>query len=219
VLLGAEQHDIGMAAWDLSPSRNPDTGLPHSFTQMPLGAHLELWTEGPRRLLRQSRYAALLAAMHGRRLYDGRDLAQMQPAQADAIREFVARQRRFEAQLLAALRTDPSTAPAVAGEVLARNSQLVWTWDFLSLALCLDWAPTVAREVPTSDGPVDLELERRSSGAHTLDPWPFAESSVSVRCEGQLLTGAFDTDEQLHEALSVAPWVTLQFELRPAGRR
>ena len=51
VCLGAEQHDIGMAAWDLTPTRNPDTGLPRSFMEMPLGVHLELWSAGPRHLV------------------------------------------------------------------------------------------------------------------------------------------------------------------------
>ncbi|HEY2594793.1 MAG TPA: DUF3891 family protein, partial [Chloroflexota bacterium] len=27
VALGAEQHDVGMAGWDLAPVRNPETGL------------------------------------------------------------------------------------------------------------------------------------------------------------------------------------------------
>src|ERR1700704_5035327 len=68
VCLAAEQHDIGMATWDLAPTFNPATGLPHSFVEMPVGTHLKLWSEGPRRLLAQSRYAALLASMHGLRL-------------------------------------------------------------------------------------------------------------------------------------------------------
>ena len=34
VALGAEQHDVGMARWDLDPVRNPQTGLPNSFMEM-----------------------------------------------------------------------------------------------------------------------------------------------------------------------------------------
>ena len=65
VCLGAEQHDIGMAAWDLAPTLNPETGRPHSFMELPIATHLELWTNAPSRLLAQSRYAALLISMHG----------------------------------------------------------------------------------------------------------------------------------------------------------
>ena len=57
VCLAAEQHDIGMADYDLTPERNPETGLPRSFMEMPIGLHLQLWTQGPRRVIKQSRYA------------------------------------------------------------------------------------------------------------------------------------------------------------------
>src|SRR5437763_8520911 len=67
VCLAAEQHDIGMADWDLEAARNPETGLPRSFMEIPIDAHLKMWHTGPRRLLRQSRYAALLTSMHGMR--------------------------------------------------------------------------------------------------------------------------------------------------------
>lgn len=77
VCLAAEQHDIGMADWDLTPTRNPATGLPYSFTEMPLDNHVECWRAGPRRLLSQSRYASLLTARHGRRLYELRKLDEL----------------------------------------------------------------------------------------------------------------------------------------------
>jgi hypothetical protein len=214
VCLGAEQHDIGMARWDLAPTRNPDTGLPRSFIQMPLSLHLELWTDGPPRLVRQSRYAALLASMHGVRLYERRDLDQLSRADAASVRSFLIEQRRFHRDLLASLRSDPATAPAAGPELVSRNSQLIWTWDFLSLALCLDWAPCSVREVPTADEPVELQL--RPSGApgrFTVDPWPLATPTVTVRCEGQRLTGRFDSDDALRQALARAPWETVEFEL------
>jgi hypothetical protein len=216
VCLGAEQHDIGMAAWDLAPTRNPETGLPHSFTQMPLDVHLELWKAGPRRLLRQSRYAALLAAMHGRRLYEIRDLERVPPETSDAIRAFLEGQRRFEAEVLDALRADPATALAAREEVVARNSQLVWTWDFMSLALCLNWAPTAAHDVPTAQGSVELELRPADGPAKfMIDPWPFRSSRVVLRCEGQRLTGSFETERELHDELTRAQWETVEFELVP----
>ena len=91
VCLAAEQHDIGMAQWDLAPERNPQTGLPRSFTQMPIGVHLALWDGAAERLVRQSRYAALLVSMHGMRLYQQRDLDRLEPADADAIRDLLQR--------------------------------------------------------------------------------------------------------------------------------
>jgi hypothetical protein len=220
VCLAAEQHDIGMAAWDLEPTLNPDTGLPHSFIEMPLETHVALWTAGPRRLLAQSRYATLLASMHGARLYEMRDLDRMTPDQAQTVRRFLSDQRRLQDRLLISLRNDPATAAATASaadpETVKRNSDLIWTWDFMSLAVCLDWAPCSARNVPTTSRPVDLELTPTGTGRLKLDPWPFATETVAVHCEGRRLEGTYDSEEALQTALANAPWETAHFELRSA---
>ena len=217
VCLSAEQHDIGMAAWDLAPTLNLETGLPHSFIEMPLAVHLELWSAAASRLLRQSRYAALLVAMHGRRLYEMRDLSRFQAPEVDAVRGFLARQRQFEQALLRALRDDPITAPSASDELVVRNSQLLWIWDFLSLALCLDWAPTSARAVPSAGEPVDLRLETGGApGRMTFDPWPFSAEPVKVRCEGQRLRQRFEDEEEMRRALAGAAWETIELELVPA---
>src|ERR1700683_1776724 len=54
--LGGAQHDIGMAEWDLRPTLNRDTGLPHSFIELPVATHIGLWAAAPNKLLSQSRY-------------------------------------------------------------------------------------------------------------------------------------------------------------------
>ena len=71
---------------------------------------------------------------------------------------------------------------------MRRNQQLVWRWDSLSLGLLLDWT---------------LEL----------DPWPFRDDRVSLRCEGRRLEGRFDDEEAMRAALGAAPWVTIELEL------
>ena len=210
VCLAAEQHDIGMAGWDLEPSFNPDTGLPHSFVQMPLEVHLALWSGAARRLLRQSRYAALLTSMHGVRLYQLRDLDKLPPEQADAVRAFFAGQREFQAELKRTSIADPP-------ELLERNSDLIWTWDGFSLALCLGWPPWSARNVPVAEGPaVEVRLTPDLAGSIAVDPWPFSTDQVTVHCEGQRLPATgYATDDELRAGLAAAPWETLAIELRP----
>jgi hypothetical protein len=202
--LAAEQHDIGMADWDLVPSRNPQTGRPHSFIEMPIEVHMQLWREAPRRLLAQSRYAALLVSMHGMRLYEMRDLSRLSAADAAAVTDFLATSRAFQRELAASLGVDDAQ--------LRRNSDLIWTWDFLSLALCLDWAPCKAKAVPSAEGPVELTLAPDG----TLEPWPFTKQAVSLRVEGRRLTERYDADQKLAAALASARWETVCFELRSA---
>ena len=149
VCLAAEQHDVGMAAWEGRPTLNPETGLPRSFMELSLHEHLEIWWSAAPLVLPQSRYAALLVSMHGSALYERRDLSRLSPHDVERVRAFLAGQAELQARLLADLRADPRTAAAAADDVVRRNQQLVWTWDSLSLGLLLDWS---------------LDL----------DPWPFA---------------------------------------------
>jgi hypothetical protein len=170
--------------------------------------------------------------MHGTRLYEQRDLSLLTPEQADRVQAFFADQGNLERELLDSLRADPLTADSATDERVGRASQLIWIWDWLSLALCLDWAPDSAHAVPTADEPVELALrvgEELSGGggspgtvppapdaarALTLTPWPFRQPTVTVRCEGQRLTDRCADAEELREALAQAPWETIRFELR-----
>lgn len=218
VCLAAEQHDVGMAGWDLEPTLNTTTGRPHGFTELPLETHLALWTEGPRTVMTQSPHAALLVSMHGAGLYERRDLSKAEPSDAAAIRSFLADQRSFQEHLAEALRADPASASAVEADRIARHSRLVWTWDALSLALLLDWAPYRTEDVPTAGDPVALDLTTLDPAAarFSLDPWPFATETVTVSCPGRRLEGRFVDEDEMRRALELAPRRTLAFELVPA---
>ena len=215
VALGAEQHDVGMGRWDLAPLRNPQTGLPQSFIEMGPVANAGLWTQGPRRLVSQSRYAALLAIKHGRRLYERFDAGAAAPEEAAAVTAFLEHAADLERSLRSALRADPFTAPYATDEVVERNSRLLWTWDTVSLALLLDWAPLTLHAVPAADGTADVALAAVSSAPATvsLDPWPFGTDEVRLHCEGRRLTHGYEDDGGLARALAEAPWETVEFTL------
>jgi Protein of unknown function (DUF3891) len=216
VCLGATQHDIGMALWDREPGFNPRTGLPCSFMEMPLPLHLELWSAAPHRVATQSRYAALLVSLHGTALYGQRDLARLEPQAAAAIRAYLAGQRDLQRELIRQLRSDPAAAPSSSDALIERNQRLVLGWDWLSLALCLRWAPTRFEGVPAADGPVAIELAP-GSGADvlTLDPWPFRSERVELKTEGRLLRGRFADEASMRAAIDAAEWVTVRFALVP----
>jgi hypothetical protein len=214
VCLAADQHDVGWGSWDEEPLWQPQTGRPRSFMEMPLDAHLGLFTQGPRRLVSESRYVALLASMHGWRLYARRDLNQLPAEDARAIERFLAEQRAFQAELIDSLRADPLVAWHVGDERLERNSLLIWTWDYLSLALCLDWAPATAKSAPAATGGVDLNLTYdRDHDVHRLDPWPLRTPAATVRCEGRRLPRRFDSERELRDAFADARWETLELRL------
>jgi hypothetical protein len=120
------------------------------------------------------------------------------------VKAFLAEQRAFQERLGATLRLDP--------DQLERNSLLIWTWDYLSLALCLDWNPATARGCPTTNGQVDVELAIHD-GVARLDPWPFAGDAVTVRAEGRRLERRYANAEAMQRAFAAARWETLELRL------
>ena len=202
VCLGALQHDVGMAEWDLRPARHPGTGLPVQFFELDRPTHLALWTAAPQKVLTQSRYAALLVSLHGTGLYDRFPPRTDDPAIARAVAEYLDGQRALQRRWAAEL--------GVADAQLRRHQALLATWDGLSLALCQARLPYKADGFALRAAPGDE--------TYALDPWPFgAADRLEVRVEGRRLTGAPYPDEAaLHAALDAAPNLTLRLVLVPA---
>ena len=151
--LAAEQHDVGWADADLAPSPGPD-GRPLSFAEQPRTAHLAIWRGAARRLLAQSRYAALLVSLHGTSLYERVDAAAPPPDVAAAIRAYLDEERTLQSALATGL--DP-------GEV-DRNRRLLLALDRLSLMLCHGRATTLA-DVPGAHGSTTIRCEPAGEAA------------------------------------------------------
>src|SRR4051812_41149960 len=176
--LAADQHDVGMALWDLAPDLDPATGLPVPFTAMPLATHLRLWASAPQRLLSQSRVAALLVSLHGTTLFARRDLTRLDPADADEVRAYLAGQRALQERLGA--ETDVDVAPR------PRLRRQLFGGDWLSLALLRGWAPASPPGAPGAGGDVELQLTRRAGReVHAVRPWPFVAEDLHVVAEGR----------------------------------
>jgi hypothetical protein len=204
IALGAEQHDVGWALFDLQPGLSAETGLPRSFLELSPEEHLQIWSDAPDRLRSASAYAALVVSLHGASLSELRLRGADQGH--DGLERHVERERERQASLRAAIGSSVQET-----DVIRRQ---MWTWDGLSLALCHGWEPFTARDVPALEGLVDVELRRTGPGASfTLDPWPLAESTVEVRCEGRRLAGDYPDEQAMQRALNDAEPVTLAFIL------
>ncbi|HEU4974449.1 MAG TPA: DUF3891 family protein [Baekduia sp.] len=210
VCLGAEQHDVGMALWDLEPALDPETGLPAPFYRMDRRTHLTLWEQAPRRLLTQSRYAALLVSLHGTGLYERFPPRTDDPEILAAVDAYLAGQRGLQTRLAAEL-----GAPE---DELRRNQALLAAWDDLSLAVCQAALPRTVPDVPSAGGPVAVTAAADGDRGVIVDPWPFAADQVEVRFEGRRLAGRFADARALRDALERAEHVALRLELHPAAR-
>jgi hypothetical protein len=218
VCLAAEQHDVGMAAWDAEPALNAATGLPYSFAEIPRRTHVALWGSAASIVLPQSRYAALLVSLHGTGLYETYDAANVPPEDNQAVQEYLSREHAFQEELLDSLRSDDRYAPYAAPDVVTRNRLLVARFDGISLALCHGVRVEHAHErVPTADGETTLTATpvEGDPGEYVIDPWPFREEAVTLVYEGRRLAGRFTDEQAMRDALRRAPWLTLTTRLRP----
>ncbi len=196
VCLAAEQHDVGWTGWELAPELDAATGLPYTFADLPVPRRLALWAGAGKRLVPQSRYAALLVSLHGTLLVER---FPPPPEHAAIVDAYLGRERAFQETLRRSLGAGPVE--------LARNRELVFTWDALSLALVhgVSDSRAVAGFTLSADGP------------HVrVAPWPFSEPQFAVSFEGRVLGGTFTDESAMRAALDAAPWVVVETPLRPA---
>jgi hypothetical protein len=217
VCLAAERHDDGWLGWEAAPTRNPATGRPFSFREVPRPEHLAIWSAAGPTVLALGRYPALLVSLHGTGLYERHD-----PAQGPTdpgVQAFLNQEQAFQTRLLTALQSDPDFAVHAATDAIARNRRLIAVWDALSLAIC--GGQRERRQVggvPTVDGETVLSVlpERRDPARVAVAPWPFAEEVVTLRFEGRHLSGHFADETTMRAALGHAPWVSFVVRLHPA---
>ena len=138
VVLGAEQHDIGWSSFDLRPPLNRDTGLPRNFLELSVAEHLAIWHAAPERLLSQSAHAALVVSMHGSSLSQLRLSVGAGDEDTPPLRAHIADEHERQSALRAALGVSEAQAE--------RTRRQMWTWDGLSLALCMGCVHRVCRE-------------------------------------------------------------------------
>lgn len=222
VVLAAAQHDIGWLWWEMSPTLNPRTGLPYTFREMPTAVHLDIWSPAGPLALSYGPYVALLVSKHGSGLYQRfHDFDRDTDEEAAAAHAYLREAAAFEDSLIEDLERQTAYAADATPENIERNRRLIGLWDGMSLGICHGLRePQTFSGVPAADGAeIDLELTPldESGSRIAVDPWPFADDEVQLLTHGRRLSGTFDDEEAMLDALSAAPWVRLAFTLIPKG--
>jgi hypothetical protein len=155
VCLAAEQHDVGWADADLAPLLKD--GRPVAFLAVPRAAHVAIWRDAARRMLAQSRYAALLVSLHGTSLYERVDPDAHPPALATQIRAYTREERALQAALSAGL----------DAEEIDRNRRLILALDRFSLALCHGTATTLEAVPAAGGGSATIRVEPAQAASPT----------------------------------------------------
>ena len=194
-------HDRGWAEWDAAPGLHPESGVPRSFTEMPLGDALPIWSKSITECADRHGWPAAGVAGHFLWL-----LAESSNADEPAALAWRDEMQAFESQLRAADNV-PSHAAA------DQTTELVRLFDWLSLWLCC-YCPLTADDqssIPSTEIDCPALSERRSVLRHvefrdgesvaTIDPWPLAVETLQVvaGCR-RVAAGRYASTEELLKA-------------------
>jgi hypothetical protein len=215
VCLAAEQHDIGFLEWEQSPTLNSETGLPHTFREMPRRMHLAIWTSGIQQMLRFGRYSALLVSRHFTGLAQ-RNGHEGTVEEEQLLIEFLERQDAFQTSLKTSLANDFYYGEFSTEEVLRHHQQLVSLWDWMSLILChgLEAPQTVTWPAwKQTGGELRLTPIPAAGAKVKIEPWPFRVPGLKLVCEGRRLLRAYKNEHEMREGLKAAAPVVLAITL------
>jgi hypothetical protein len=219
VCLATLQHDIGWHRWEGAPTLNSTTGYPYSFTELPTAVSVDIWTRVKEVVTPLGRYPTLLISLHGTGLFQRYTSWQRSTEAIQLVEQYLSQEEVFQQHLVNVLQSDPHYECYANPTALARNRQLVATWDTLSLMLCMGvHEPRQVEQVPTATGETNLVLAPIDANPTriTVAPWAFRSDSVTLVFEGRVLRQSFVSEEAMREALRTADWVTIMTTLTPA---
>jgi hypothetical protein len=212
----AEQHDIGFLAWELAPTLDAETGLPHSFLNMPDEMHVDIWASGVQQLLRYARYPALLVSLHFSEI--GRQARSADGLDGCGLEKFLKDQEALQHTLLTSLRNDAYYGADIADEKVDNDRQFVSFMDWMSLLICSGFReemlkPGEPREFAGHTFRLAPALGK--SNDVTVAPWPFQHERVRLVWEGRRLLKRYADEAEMREALRAAARITMIADLVP----
>lgn len=190
-------HDQGWAELDTAPARDPQTGLPYQFFEIPRPLVVPAHARAPEFNERHHPLCGLLASMHIWGLYHGRyglsdraTIDSIGPADKPAVLAMLQGELARQARLQASLAADPATRAWADDSALFNCYQQLEFFDTLSLYFCLG-DPAAPRQaifhrVPLAVGAdVTITIRPLRPGFYGLAPYPFAQDFLEVSVTGR----------------------------------
>jgi len=221
VLKGITRHDDGWAARDAAPQITRQgkpsafsvelVGKYSAFEEIDLADYLAVRDRAVRLIAEEDAYAAVLISMHTYSLLsEHADRSTIAPQDLPVLDQFLEQQKAFQRSLLQRIAAD-SNLPAEqkAEAAILDHFRLLQATDNLSLLTCVDFArpANLLHSLPLRDGG-HARVEVRSAGSRhfVLDPYPFAERSLSFAFPARRVAGkTFASATELQGRFAAAP--------------
>lgn len=196
IIAAVHRHDDGWRGWQDAPQLDPEHGRPYSFTEMPIGDALRIWSGSIAAAAEVGPLAAWMVGGHFRRLLDRSETFSQQPLAAlwratqDRARDMYLDEWKF-------------AAPRVHTDALAEQAaDALWAFDSLSLWFCCGCpggdaaAPTEEAfacgpfhvgEGTTLETTVQYAAPVDGHGAATAKPWIFTPPEIELKAPAMLV--------------------------------
>lgn len=229
VLFGIARHDDGWLERDAHPvvtrQGKPSAfsvelvGKYSAFEEIDLAEYLAVRDRAVRVIAERDAYAGLLIALHTYSLLTAHaDRSTISPAGLILLDAFLTRQRAYQDELRARIRTDSSLAPAQKSEqTIDEHFRLLQACDNLSLLACVAYAEPahLLHPLPLNDGgTAEVRVEPLGPRNFRLTPWPFEDARLRIdfparRVEGKTFASSADLEMAFAAASERRLWVTL----------
>jgi len=225
VLKGIARHDDGWAARDATPQitrqAKPSAfsvelvGKYSAFEEIDLADYLAVRDRAVRLIAEEDPYAALLISMHTYSLLsEHADRSTIAPADLPLLDNFLEQQKSFQRMLLQKISSDTNLPAEQKTEAaILEHFRLLQATDNLSLLTCVDFSKpaNLLHPLPLRGGG-HSRVEVRSAGSRhfVLEPYPFAERSLSFQFPARHVVGrTFASAGELQERFNAARVETL----------
>jgi len=221
VMRGIARHDDGWAARDASPEITRQgkpsafsselVGKYSAFEEIDLADYLAVRDRAVRLIAAEDAYAAILISMHTYSLLnDHADRSTIVPEQLPLLDGFLVQQRDFQQSLLKQVAADSRFTPEQrSGEAILDHFRLLQAMDNLSLLTCVDFQKpaNLLHALPARDGKhIPVQVRSVASRHFVLDPYPFAEPSLSFQFPARHVKGKlFSSAKELQDPFHLAP--------------
>ena len=221
VLKGIACHDDGWAARDAAPQITRQgkpsafsselVGKYSAFEEIDLADYLAVRDRAVRLIASEDAYAAVLISIHTYSLLnDHADRSTIAADQLPLLDDFLEQQRALQRSLREQISSDPRFTPEQASEAaILDHFRLLQATDNLSLLTCVDFRRPahLLHPLPLRDGRHGrVEVKSVAPRHFTLDPYPFAEPSLSFLFPARRVEGVvFKSASELQELYNAAP--------------
>jgi len=221
VLKGIARHDDGWAARDANPQITGQgkpsafsvelVGKYSAFEEIDLADYLAVRDRAVRSIATEDAYAALLISMHTYNLLTAHaDRSTIAPADLPLLDAFLEQHKMFQQSLREQISADSGfTSKQASDAAILDHFRLLQATDNLSLLTCVNFSKPahLLHPLPLRDGGyTEVQVHPVAPRHFKLDPYPFAEPSLSFRFPARHVEGKqFSSATELQERFRNAP--------------